>query len=394
MMLAEDTLNQLLQRGERAARSGSDRAIQERFDSVDSRYWQLTLSERDNAHERFLAAQQAGAVELKWSRQGGDDRPLEIVRLCDLEKLAAFLGARTLIQSVRQAETILAPWLSRIERVREILDRWRSGKAVRGLSPSSAADFADALRVVEASEASAENDQVVRVLSAQLFGDSKRIEQLVRHLDVLTAETLMAAARHWGEVLSPLGLVKEPQPFLVAGSGVLRLSGAEECPVARPFVGVASKAVTGYRGQIGWVLTIENLTTFHMAAELLKERSDGLVVYTGGMPSPVWGRAYPSVLASLPQAVPAYHWGDIDVGGFRIAAHIRRHVEAERDFLPWMMDVAGHSGSRKADPFATNQMSRLAKQAGWNELEERVFRSLIEQEHLGVRLPSSAKNLK
>lgn len=30
MPLAEDTLNQLLQRGERAALSGSDRAIQER----------------------------------------------------------------------------------------------------------------------------------------------------------------------------------------------------------------------------------------------------------------------------------------------------------------------------------------------------------------------------
>lgn len=390
MTLADDTLNQLLQRGERAARSGSGRAIQERLDSSDSDYWRLTLFERDNAHERFLAAQQAGAVELKWARQGGDDRPLEIVRLCDLDKLAAFLGARTLVQSIGQAEATLAPWLIRIERVGEILDRWRSGKTVRGLSPSSAADFADALRVMEASEGSAEGDQVVRVLSARLFGDSKRIEQLVRHLDVLTAEGLMAAARHWDEVLSPLGLVKEPQPFLVAGSGVLRLSGAEECPVARPFVGVASKAVAGYRGHIGWVLTIENLTTFHMAAEALKERSDGLVVYTGGMPSPAWARAYQSILASLPEGVPAYHWGDVDVGGFRIAAHVRRHVESERGFFPWLMDVAGYSGSRKADPSASKQMSRLAKQAGWTHLEERVFDFLIEQEHLAVTLPSSA----
>jgi hypothetical protein len=395
MSLVEDTLNQLLQRGERAGRSGSDRAIQERFDSADSDYWRLPLSERDRAHERFLAAQQAGAVELKWSRQGGEDRPLEIVRLCDLDKLAAFLGKHTVAQSIQQAEAILARWRGRSERVGQILERWRSGKAVRGLSPSSAADFADALRVVDAAEMAADDDQVVRVLSAQLFGDSKRIEHLVRHLDVFTAESLVAPARHWDEVFSPLGLVKEPQPFLMAGAGVLHLSGAEECPVAQPFVGVASKAITGYRGAPAWILTIENLTTFHMATSALKGRSDGLVIYTGGMPSPAWARAYRSILRSLPADVPAYHWGDVDVGGFRIAAHIRRHVEAERDFLPWlMMDIAGHSGSREADSFASNEMSRLAKQAGWNDLGDQIFGSLIEQESLVVTLPSSAKQWK
>lgn len=390
MPLAEDTLNQLLQRGERAALSGSDRAIQERFDGAGSAYWRLSLSERDKAHERLLAAQNAGGVELKWSRQGGDDRPLEIVRLSDLDKLAAFLGKRTASQAIKQAEAVLSPWRKGFERVGQIIDRWQLGKAVRGLSPSAAADFADALRVMEASGGSAEDDLVVRVLSARLFGNSKRIEQLVRHLDVLTAESLIAPPRHWDEVFSPLGLVKEPQPFLVAGTGVLCLSGVEECPVARPFVGVASKVISGYRGKPTWVLTIENLTTFHMAAEKLRDRFpvDGLVIYTGGMPSPAWARAYRSILRSLPCEVAAFHWGDVDVGGFRIAAQIRRHIEGERKFLPWLMGAEDHPGSSRANEGQSKEMARFAALAGWTAIAESPPSSLIEQELIVVRLPS------
>ena len=390
MSLAEDTLTRLLQRGERAVLSGSDRAIQEHLDGAGSAYWRLPLSERDRAHERFLAAQGAGGVELKWSRQGGDDRPLEIVRLSDLDKLAAFLGKRTASQAIKQAEAILAPWLNRSERIGLIIDRWRLGKTVRGLSSSAAVDFADALRVMEASSGSAEDDLVVRVLSARLFGDSKRIEQLVRHLDILTAEEFTSAARHWDEVFSPLGLVKEPQPFLIAGAGVLCLTEENECPVAHPFVGVASKVITGFHGTPAWVLTIENLTTFHLAAEAMKGRSDGLVIYTGGMPSPAWVRAYRTVLRSLPAAVPAYHWGDVDVGGFRIAAHIRRHIEGERKFMPWLMEIGGQPWSNKANDGQSKEMARLAALAGWTAIADSPPGSLIEQELIAVRLPNLA----
>lgn len=389
MALTEDVLSRLLQRGERAALSGSARAIQERFADAGSDYWRLSLSERDKAHERFRVAEKAGAVELKWARQGGEDRPLEVVRLRDLDKLAAFLGAQTAATAIARAGEVLAPWLDRTPRVRDILDRWGALKRVRGLTPSSANDFADALRVLDAAATSSDEDQIVRVLSTRLFGDSKRIEHLVRHLDVLTIETLLAPARHWDEVLSALGLVKEPQPFLVSGVGALQLESGQDCPVVRPFVGVSSKSITGYRGSPAWVLTIENLTPFHLASQL-EGAGRGLVIYTGGMPSPAWARAYRSILASLPTAVTAYHWGDVDVGGFRIAAQIRRHIDAGRSYLPWLMNDSQQGSTREAGEADSKEMERQANLAGWSNQIIRPMRVLQEQEQSAIRLPGLA----
>lgn len=389
MALAEDVLSRLLQRGERAALSGSTRAIQERFSDAGSDYWRMTLSERDKAHERFRAAEKACAVELKWARQGGEDRPLEVIRLRDLDKLATFLGAQTAAAAIARAGEILAPWLASTPRVGEILERWGALKNVRGLTPSSASDFADALRVMDVAATSPDEDQIVRVLSARLFGDSKRIEQLVRQLDVLTGETLLATARHWDEVLSPLGLVKEPQPFLVAGAGQLLLGDYEECPVVRPFVGVSSKAITGYRGSPAWVLTIENLTPFHLASKL-EGVGLGLVIYTGGMPSPAWSRAYRSILDSLPTAISAYHWGDVDVGGFRIAAQIRRHIVGDRSYLPWLMNASQQQGAREAGEGDSKEMARQVALAGWSSQIIHPIRFLQEQEQLAIRLPGLA----
>lgn len=389
MALAEEVLSRLLQRGERATLSSSARAIQERFNDAGSDYWRMGLTERDKTHERFLAAEKAGAVELKWARQGGEDRPLEVVRLRDLEKLATFLGAQTAASAIARAGEILEPWLANTPRVHEILERWGALKNVRGLTPSSAADFADALRILDAAAASADEDQIVRGLSARLFGDSKRIEQLVRHLDVLTGETLLAPVRHWDEVLSPLGLVKEPQPFLVAGAGSLQLHGGQECPVIRPFVGVSSKAITGYRGSPAWVLTIENLTPFHLASQL-EGAGRGLLIYTGGMPSPAWARAYRSILASLPMAVSAYHWGDVDVGGFRIATQIRRHIVGDRSYLPWLMDASEKRGSREAGEGDSKEMARQVALAGWSSQIIHPIGFLQEQEQLNIHLPGLA----
>lgn len=92
------------------------------------------------------------------------------------------------------------------------------------------------------------------------------------------------------------------------------------------------------------MLTIENLTPFHLAAQL-EGVGRAIRDYTGGMPSPAWARTYRSILASLPVAVPTYHWGDVDVGGFRIAAQIRRHIEFDRTYLPWLMNIDQQRGA-------------------------------------------------
>lgn len=386
MPLADDTLNRLLQRAERAQTRASQRAIQEHLGHARSPYWKMSLAERDRAHERFRAAQSAGAVGLTWAKQGGDDRPLETVRVVDVARLASFLGAATHADVIEAAAGLLRPWRAKLRRVDEILDRWSAHKKVRGLGPEAAKDLSDALLVMQEASASPDEDLIVRVLSARLFKNSKRIESLVRHLDLLSAESIASPARHWDEVLSPLGLVKEPQPFLAAGQGVLQLQDDECCPVVHPFVGVSSKAISGFAGSPAWILTIENLTTFHLASRL-DQAPEGLIIYTAGMPSPAWTRAYRSILASLPTSIPAYHWGDIDVGGFRIAAHVAARVEKGRAFRPWLMDQGSAPGAPEVDSSMAAEIRRWAIRAGWSDLATTPLFVRVEQEQIECTLP-------
>lgn len=390
MALVDEVLARLFERGDNACQSTSSRAIQVWLSKDLPAYWELSLDARDACHERLRAAEKAGAVELAWSKQGGDDRTVDLVRLRDLRALADFLRCETTADRVEQARKCLAIWMDAVPRVGEIFERWAAMKKVRSFSPTAAPDFADALRVLDAVQARAGEDQIVRRLSVELFHDSKRIEQLDRHLDVLTGESLAAPARSWDEVFGELGLVKEPQPFLVAGQGELQLVDGHTCPVARPFVGVANKALAGYVGQPAWILTVENLTTFHLCSQL-PGAPDGLILFTGGMPSPTWCRAYGAVLAGVPQEVPAYHWGDIDAGGFRIAARLRECVEQGRLFRPWLMlvgELPGGIEPRPADAVTVANMRRHAGRAGWLDLAAILPDACIEQEIVPPRLPS------
>jgi hypothetical protein len=388
MSLAERTLARLLERGERARLRGSKRALRESFKALDSPFWALSLDEREALYVRMRQAAACGAVLLRWAAVGGDDRPLETVELANLDRLATFLGRPLRMERADAAADRLQPWAATYPRVADIVETWRQLKPVRGLGPSTTHDLEDALRVLDTLSHGGRRDQVLRALSVQLFGDSKRIEALGRHLDVLTSESLASPARPVREVFAGLGLVKAAMPFLVSGQGRLALANGEECPVAAPYIGVAPEAVGGFAGEISWILTIENLTTFHQVAAQIQSAKAGLAVYTGGMPSPNWCRAYRTILDALPPAVPAYHWGDVDEGGFRIAAHIRGQCIGTRAYRPWLMAIdAQVPGAVDLGPAALRAMQAAAARAGWSDLALSMTPFGIEQEALAPQLP-------
>lgn len=386
-MLGNAALARLLTRAERARLSGSTRTIRESFKSHESVYWKQSLDERDQMHARMQAAKAAGAIELEWAKQGGADRPLEAIVLRDLDKLAQYLGVSTVGNTVARARDLLDPWKLN-PRVAEMLDHWSNLKLVRSLGPDSVADFVDALRVLDVIR-DAKEDQVLRHLSVLLFKNSKRLEALCKQIDILTAETFNSPARHWSEVFGSIGISKDPQPFLVAGTGQLQLIDGTECPIVYPYLGVANTAISGYRGEPDWLLTIENLTTFHQAAKAIGGDLKGLVVYTAGMPSPSWGKAYIQILAQIPTSTRVYHWGDHDEGGFRIAARIAQFAaQPGRSIKPWSMESKAFEGSyEKASNEQFGSMVRNASKAGWEELAAELRPILFEQEGQRILLP-------
>src|SRR5690606_18825995 len=88
-----------------------------------------------------------------------------------------------------------------------------------------------------------------------------------------------------------------------------------------PFTGLPASTILAVSSPVEAVLTIENLTTFHSEAKHGSNKPI-LLIYTAGMPSPAWKAMYKRLLSRVPSTTSVYHWGDVDEGGFRIAASL------------------------------------------------------------------------
>ncbi len=397
---ARRVLERLLRKGERARLRGDTASASLPMTEASARdYLALrTLAERDTFHAQVALAERAGALTVKRDRHRGDGERLLRLTVTDLDAFADHLGIALLDARVGAAADLLSPWLPHFPVLGEVLDAWRNERKVRGHGPEAAPDLADAARAVQARLADATHERILRRESARLFAGrvqaSKRLEQLTPWLDLLTRGALatdgMVEKEH---VWAALGLRREPQPLLIAGSGTLLLDDGIELPLATAFLGVPLETVCGVRTTAACLLSVENLASFHDAARA--PGADGtLLLYTGGMPSPAWRRAYARVLDALPAGLPVWHWGDIDEGGFRIAAVLAETASARgRRLQPWRMSpatVQTDGGEGHVPPASVlTAMCRWAERAGWHDVADdlRAHPRWLEQEALPAELP-------
>ena len=329
------------------------------------------LQDKETYDAIMTEAQTAGAITLTRPRhepQGFIQR----IELADAAKLAALLGQETRAAQIRHATETLAACLADYPVLHDVLAAWAKLKKVRQTAPEDAGRWHDACQTINwcrEQEQRGITESAVRDASALLFKDSKRIENLHPCLDVLLTGNLTGEARADTEILQELGLYREPQPVRLAGNVLLRRERGNFPPDA-PYSALPPSAICGLAAQPAQILTIENLTTFHGWARQHSD-SNTLCLYTAGMPSPAWRALYGRLLAGLPQDVPVYHWGDIDEGGFRIAALISRCAAASGHTLrPWTMRPAEIPATqhRPASARTITQMVKYARDAGWEDI--------------------------
>lgn len=202
-----------------------------------------------------------------------------------------------------------------------------------------------------------------RKFSVRLFGDSKRFE-------ALRGAALTILRRHdpessvYGDddkaLLRAHHLDRAPEYAPLAGPLMLRIG--ERLVDLAPFApSVALPATMLREAEVvecaaSAIVTIENLTSF---SEFVAVKPPSiLAIFTGGFASP----AVISLLRGLHAARPDLtfsHWGDLDVGGLRILAHLRKHLG---EIVPLAMDAATFDAHRKhAQPLAKNEREALTQ---------------------------------
>lgn len=398
MSAAARALEKLLRRAEKARLRGADERVSLPMTASSCpEYAELaTLEEFETFHARIALAERDGAVQVERDRLHGDGTRVRRITVVDLPALAKHLGAVLLDARLAEAEQRLDPWRGRFAILDEALRTWAEGRMLRGAGPEAAADLAEAACAVAAAQGAARGERILRRESVRLYGDSKRLEKLTPWLEILVSGELAPTGLAKEDVWAALGLRREPQPLLLSGRGVVVLEGGAEFALPRPYLGVPLEAVRAIVANSAFVLTVENLASFHDAARV---NSAGLVIYTGGMPSPAWRAAYARLLRGLPETVPIHHWGDVDEGGFRIAASLASTAaEAGRRLRPWLMSP------RALPPFAPARqrpaaaslakMMEWARRAGWDEVADELQRDPVrfEQESLEPTLPDGASS--
>ncbi|MCD9008218.1 DUF2220 domain-containing protein [Luteimonas sp. XNQY3] len=354
-----------------------------------------SLDDATQFRAELATAERLGAIQIDPAPRLAPPRDVEAIVVANIEVLAMHLGIDLRASQVALAREQLAPFLDAFPILDEVLDRWISGKTVRGKEPNAETRKAllDAIKVC-ATRQGRTDEVLMRRESSRMFNDSKRIEKLSRWLDMLSEGTIVPSGLAKADIFSALGLHKEPQPFLIAADAWVT-SGHIKSTLFRPYHGLPMTAIGGFGFTImpACLVTVENKSTFHEMA-MLAIGTQACIIFSGGMPSPAWHRIYSKILESLNDDVPIYHFGDLDVGGFRIAHAIAESARLQRRSLQhWLMDpqlliALGYT----LYPFKPSQITKMqswCERIGWDELIERIAKSpgLLEQERIIPTLP-------
>lgn len=360
-------------------------------------YYRLErFANREEYHARLQAFINAGAVCADWDRSAGERGQLARVTMTNPIAAAVLLGidlpwvlASMAIRDLRSAAKEGLPSID------HITDGWRHGKSPGGVAAEKASQFIDSMRVIDAAQrlGAGDKDLLLRRLSAQLFGDTKRIESLARQIAFLLGEPDDPEQE---DVFARLGLVKHPQPMLLSGppSCGVRVS-AEVIPLVRPYLGLRPDTIEGLQigsDPIRQVLTIENLASFNEAAQDASNPNDLLLIYVAGNPTPSLLATYSRLLKSAKPST-VMHWGDIDVGGFRIAARLADSAMAVGHRLElWRMNPA-ESATDQNNSASTQKIDQIAiicEKYRWMHVLEGIKRHPVfqEQEFINWEPPS------
>lgn len=331
--VARAILERLLARGEQAARKTVVRVRLKEADYPDY-FSRQHAAPRQTANAALSALADQGCLRLHWEKHEAGNWLAAVDLAAEgapalyalLERTPWSVQAAEL-RALLAAQSIHSPWQSNF--IAWAGDQLQAQRSVAPLALDDPPANRDLLQVL-AALAQLRAPTLERLFSAQVLGDSKRFGTLRgKVLTILRRHAPVAAdfGDDDGSLLRAFGLERVPE-YVALGGPLVLTDNAQPFDLTGfvPSLGLSAamlRHTSVARCAAQAVVTVENATSF---SELTNHRpADTLVIYTGGFASP----AVITLLQQLQSARPDlrfYHWGDLDAGGLRILAHLRKHV--------------------------------------------------------------------
>ena len=296
-------------------------------------------------HDSLEVAAKIGAVSLTRGKFR-ENHLLKKITLEDPHKLANHLGHHLASDQADGYREKLGdglpedfPWGK--ELVDAILEKWRVKASYSRIEPGNIKAAKDLIHALWNVESGHHQGLDLRTFSAKALGNSKAMERI---RDRFAGEWNKRYKTEYSEprdLYEALGLCKFPPAIYIRGP--LKVHCGEmiiDLSCAPAFIGIPPDTITGIElttipEQVGYVLTIENLASFNRHCREVAEANCGIVIFSSGFLNPQAVRVIQQIDTILPASVPFFHWGDIDLGGLNIFAHIDGNLD--RELIPHLM---------------------------------------------------------
>lgn len=287
---------------------------------------------QDEFHRILQDAERAGGITLERERMGRFTGEFARVRLTDAGGLYKFLlrapAGSTADAAHRRIEATIPdilddPFFREVES--EAIDAWKCNKTFLGFTPKAVDAFVTVLRLTHGVVHLAGRDIDHRTFSRRTVKDSKALERSEgRVAQLLKRRNGNLAGDEPREILEASGIVRRAHLLQVKGpirlsSDALKIDGTGQVFIGLPWAAVQQAT---FSRPVEYIITIENSTSFWRYCTEIA--GNYLALLSDGFPAR-------DVLSSMKHLVktaraaadiPIYHWGDIDAGGVRIAAHL------------------------------------------------------------------------
>lgn len=310
-------------------------------------YHRATVDERESLHECLNdLAHKHSWLKLSYISKSFDDHNLlDRIKITDSRDFLSYIGMPVVadniaeaIQHIVDAKLVLPDRFNNLKE--ELKDSWGKGKRYYSCDYGSPNKLLDALRVIEYLHQQSDSKTIdYRTLSVRLFSDSKWFEKLkILISNLLKPITPELNASKPDTVLAYWGVYKFPPSLQLKGNlTVITPKGPLYTDNAWPFLGIPPDAIKAINIDVKpeYVLFIENKTTFERYSREVDDR--GLIIYTNGFPSRHWQLVFQTLDDAIDISVSFYHWGDVDIGGFKILRFMASLFR--RPLYPHQMDI-------------------------------------------------------
>ena len=322
--------------------------IQERMESVE---------EKRQFLDTLKVLKQEGLIDYSWQKyEEGNliDRiwlnpQLQAIEACykRLGCVPARQKSDVLFEMIRKYHSELAAKTSTAVFLETYMEKLKASQRIGKFFTDDEKMNEDILKCLVYMENNRE-EQMERLMSSGLYGDSKRFEQsvkpkvlsILRHIKKQNGEDVPAVE----EILLEKGIVRWPEIMEFSGGISVCLRDGEVIDYRLQKYGAyinsetVKHAIEVRMEGIRKVTFIENKANYiwYLAHE---KKTDELAVFHGGCYSPIKGRWFRLLYegGKGQKEKPQYfHWSDIDIGGFRIFHRLQKSMIPE--LQPYKMD--------------------------------------------------------